>query len=437
MIGLAMANRAGRSGITQTKDSVRAGATGIPAEAVTLLVLPLIVYYLYFCVGFNDGAMLPWSHANWGGFFAAIVPTGSAAVAYLTWIVLQAALFVILPGRVVTGLPLQDGSRLTYRLNGLAAFVISLLVLAAGHLSGLFRLTWIYENFGALLSVITIFSIAFAFFTYYWGLRHPDTPPRLTGNFLPDYFLGTALNPRVPPVTGFDLKFFFESRPGLIGWVVVDAALAIAQMERHGGLSLSMELVVTLQFLYVAGYFWSEQNVLSMIDIRTENFGWMLVYGDAALVPMTYSLQAFYLIDHVPSLPSWIVAAGVALFVAGFYIFRAANAQKNRFRYDPDNCRIWRRPAEYLTTARGTPLLVSGFWGWARHPNYLGDLLIAVAFSLPTLFGSLVPWFYPLWMTTLLLNRERRDDRWCEQKYGADWQRYRERVPSRIIPRLY
>ena len=38
----------------------------------------------------------------------------------------------------------------------------------------------------------------------------------LSGNFIYDFFLGHQLNPRWGK---FDFKFFFESRPGLIGWV--------------------------------------------------------------------------------------------------------------------------------------------------------------------------------------------------------------------------
>lgn len=36
-----------------------------------------------------------------------------------------------------------------------------------------------------------------------------------------------------------------------------------------------------------------------------------------------------------------------------------------------------------IPTATGKNLLVSGWWGVVRHPNYLGDLLMALAWSLP------------------------------------------------------
>ena len=80
---------------------------------------------------------------------------------------------------------------------------------------------------------------------------------------------------------------------------------------------------------------------------------------------------------------------------------------------------------------------MSGFWGLARHVNYLGDWVMALAWSLACGFGALLPYFYPIWFAFLLVTRERRDDRWCARKYGADWEAYCERVPWRILPRIY
>ncbi len=34
------------------------------------------------------------------------------------------------------------------------------------------------------------------------------------------------------------------------------------------------------------------------------------------------------------------------------------------------------------TLVPGSRLLISGWWGYVRHPNYLGDILMAVAWSL-------------------------------------------------------
>jgi len=37
-----------------------------------------------------------------------------------------------------------------------------------------------------------------------------------------------------------------------------------------------------------------------------------------------------------------------------------------------------------LTTESGRKLLISGWWGWSRHPNYFGDLMMALSWSLLT-----------------------------------------------------
>jgi hypothetical protein len=163
---------------------------------------------------------------------------------------------------------------------------------------------------------------------------------------------------------------------------------------------------VALQVFYVANNFWNESLLLTTIDIQQEKFGWMLVFGDLVLVPMTYCLQAYYLIDHFRDPSPWWLGAVVAFHFLGYAIFVLANRQKDRFRKDPDGCIIWGRPARYMETQRGKRLL-------------------------------LIPYFYPAWFALLLITRERRDDRWCARKYGADWDRYKEQVPWRIIPRVY
>ncbi|MBW1902884.1 MAG: hypothetical protein JRJ20_14850 [Deltaproteobacteria bacterium] len=408
-----------------------------PVAQMNIIFLTLYTYYVYFCIAFNGGALLPGPQADGLAFFRAIVPTWEAALVYLIWFAFQALLYLIAPGKIVEGLPLPDGTRLKYRINGFSSFIITAAVVALCVWQGWFSLGWIHKNFGALLSAITIFSFVLSLFLYYYGKLPANQPGKVTGRFVIDYFMGTSLNPRVPPVTGFDFKFFCEGRPGMIGWILLDFVFAGVQYERHGFVSNSMILVCALQAFYVLHYFWQESFVLSTIDIRTERFGWMLVYGDLAWVPMTYCLGAFFLIDHVHSLPFWGASVILLFNIAGFYIFRASNLQKDRFKRDPDNVLIWGRKPESLETKRGTRLLISGFWGKARHVNYLGDVMIALSWALPCLLGSSVPYLQPLWFAFLLIMRERRDDRWCAQKYGEDWSRYREKVPWRIIPHVY
>ena len=219
-------------------------------------------------------------------------------------------------------------------------------------------------------------------------------------------------------------------------WVLMDLSFAAKQYELHGAVTTPMILVNAFQFLYVADYYYHEEAILSTWDIKHEKFGWMLCWGDLVWVPFLYSLQAHYLVDHTHEL-SWPAAAGiVVLNLAGYVVFRGANIQKHRFRKDPHSL-VWGKPPEYIRTRRGSLLLVSGWWGVARHSNYLGDLMMALAWCLPAGFEHPLPYFYITYFTILLVHREWRDNAMCREKYGSDWDAYCRKVRWRIVPGIY
>jgi Delta14-sterol reductase len=403
-----------------------------------IFFLPVVVYYLFFCVRFNGGALVPRESINYapfGGFFDSIIPTWEAAIVYAAWIVFQGLLQKFVPGKTVEGRPVTDGSRLKYRMNGPASFILTFVVLGFALWAGWIKFDIIYNNFGALISVVLIFSYALSLFLYFLGYKTGQVD-RVTGNVLHDFFMGIPLNPRIPPVTGFDLKFFCEARPGLIGWVVINFSFMGVQYMRHGFVTLPMILVCAFHFIYIADYFWNEPAILTTTDIMHDKFGFMLAFGDLVWVPFTYVVQTMYLIDHTHSLPIWGAALIVILNFTGYFIFRAVNIQKHHFRSDPGRP-IWGKKPEYIKTGQGNLLLVSGYWGLSRHFNFLGDILMALAWCLPCLFDSIVPYFYAIYFAILLIHRERRDNKRCAIKYGKDWDKYIARVRWRIIPRIY
>jgi len=161
----------------------------------------------------------------------------------------------------------------------------------------------------------------------------------------------------------------------------------------------------------------------------------MLAFGDLAWVPFTYTTQARYLVDHPVDLSAIAFVGIVVLKVVGMSIFRFANSQKDAFRRDPNAPSV--RHLKYIETKRGTRLITSGWWGIARHFNYLGDWIAALSWCLPTGFGSPVPYFYFIYFVVLLIHRERRDEHNCKQKYGEDWNHYCKIVKWRIIPGIY
>ena len=409
---------------------------GPVGNAVLILALPMIPYALYFAVMFNQGAVSEGPHTDVPGFLAAVGPTWAAVVVYVGWFLGQAALQAWAPGRLVEGTELPGGQRLTYKMNGPASVAGTAAGLGALVAGGVLDPGFAYTHFGSLLTVMTLFAFGLSGFVYWWGLQHHQSR-HLTGSRVADFFMGTGHNPRLPAGGLFDLKFFCEGRPGLILWVVVDLSLMWAQYEIYGFVTTAMLLLVGFHTWYVVDYFANEPKVLTTLDIKHENFGFMLVFGDLVWVPMTYTIGTLWCVDHAHDLPTWMAVVAVGLHLGGYAVFRSVNSQKDRFRADPDESVIWGKKAEYPQTERGTMLLLSGFWGWSRHFNYVGDLMMAVGWTLPCGFVSLIPWWYPVYFMTLLVHRERRDNALCEEKYGDDWAAYCERVPWRILPGVY
>jgi protein-S-isoprenylcysteine O-methyltransferase Ste14 len=415
-----------------TPTSIRGTARpfNVVMTIVLLIVLPPFVYYMWFCLTFYDG-QLAWPSVEMLRHFP--LPTLPSVTIVAGWLAFQGLLQVCAPGRWVAGTLLLDGTRLNYKMNGWVTWWVTWAVLAAGVVLHLFSPTILADQFGPLLTTANIFTYLFCFYLYWHGKLLGTAHERITNNPVYDFWLGTALNPRVGAL---DLKLFCEARPGLIAWVAIDLSLAAKQYELHSFVTVPMILVCAFHFWYIADYYWHEEAILTTWDIKHENFGWMLCWGDLVWVPFTYTIQAYYLVQHTHDLPWWGAAAIILLNVVGYVLFRGSNIQKHKFRKNPGGP-IWGKPAKYIETARGSLLLTSGWWGLARHMNYFGDLLMGLAWCLPCLFGSPLPYFYIFYFTILLVHRERRDNEMCAVRYGTDWDAYCAKVPYRIVPRVY
>ncbi|KAL3763627.1 hypothetical protein ACHAW5_001049 [Stephanodiscus triporus] len=309
-------------------------------------------------------------------------------------------------------------------------------------------LAWLYDHHAMLAFVTIAYAICLSTYLYAKSFALDDgdgdgdggegarRPPLLaaggnSGNRVYDFFMGRELNPRSLGGT-FDWKEFCELRPGLIGWAVLNMAMLAKQRDRLGYVTGSMVLVNVFQGAYVWDALYQERAILTTMDITTDGFGYMLVFGDLAWVPFTYSLQARYLVDHDPLLSLPALAGIVAVNVAGYLIFRGANGQKDAFRRDPNSVEV--SHLTYLRTKRGTKLLTSGWWGLARKINYTGDWIMGLSWCMLCGFDSVVPYFYAIYFAILLVHRSVRDDRLCREKYGDDWDRYKSIVPYRFIP---
>eukprot|EP00667_Euglena_gracilis_P014036 EG_transcript_14505 len=382
---------------------------GTPGAFAIVVALPLVIHALYFfcsakyCISPSNFLEAP-AHlpTSLGDVFDPM-----AVAVLLGWGAFLVALERLLPGPLGRGLPLRDGAVLLYRLNGHRTFWVTVATLAGLQAAGLIDLTYCYTHYAQLATAAILLTAGMSVALYAASFRR-GTMLALggdTGSVVYDFFIGRELNPRIGD---FDLKQFCELRPGLIGWMVLNSGMLLAQYERTGHVSPSMWLVNAFQALYVWDALYHEASILSTMDITTDGFGFMLAFGDLAWVPFTYSLQARYLVDHDPGLSWPALVAITALQVLGFTVFRRANSQKDAFRRDPDGPAV--RHLRSLQTKRGTRLLTSGWWGLARKINYTGDWLVGLSWCLLCGFDSIIPYFYSIYFFVLLVTRAMRDN---------------------------
>ena len=121
-----------------------------------------------------------------------------------------------MPGFKQEGLPVPSlgYKTLIYNCNALWSLYATMATAAALHLSGIFRLTEIIDNYGPLMTVAMIWGFAVSFGMYFVAVA-TGTQMRMSGNFIYDVFMGASLNPRIGPI---DLKMWAEVR---IPWVIV------------------------------------------------------------------------------------------------------------------------------------------------------------------------------------------------------------------------
>jgi len=423
---------------------------------------PLAVFYFYLSCTFFQGAFFTPLVDMWKGRLTlselyGFLPsfTLEALAIFLFWIAFQLTLFFLpdffhrlIPfyrGGETKGSVTPAGYELSYNINGLQAWFLSVLgfVVCSFGLK-LFSPTIIVDHWGELLLVTSLCGNLLAYFVYFKASYLPSWPKdnKVSGSLFYDFYMGIELNPRI---RSFDFKLFFNGRPGIIAWTLINLSFAAKQYALYGYVTNSMLLVNLLHGIYVVYFFWKESWYLKTIDICHEHFGWMLAWGDLTFLPYMYTLQGLYLVYHPVELSSLFAWAVLALGLFGFWFFASANNQKDRFQKSGGNCLIWGKKPEYIETKyvaadgkeREGKLLISGFWGKARHMNYTGDLIGSLAYGLSAGFDSFVPYFYFFFMAILLVHRCLRDESRCLSKYGKSWHEYCRLVPYRFIPGLF
>jgi steroid 5-alpha reductase family enzyme len=199
---------------------------------------------------------------------------------------------------------------------------------------------------------------------------------------------------------------------------------------------------------YIFDYNLNEPAYLTTTDIRHDLYGWMLSYGCCGFLAWYYS---FSFLGHLafqkthPVVDNNLnIVAGCIIYSIGMFLFRVTNIEKHNFRSyianggDLSKYFVWGKPVSYIHTEEGSYLLTSGYWGLARHFNYIGDMTMCIGWAVtcggPHLRFPWAPVSYIIYFWLMDLHRLTRDEARCSIKYKKDWERYKEAVPYFIIP---
>ncbi len=377
---------------------------------------------------------------EWLGIGHLLELSGTEAIAgYLTPLAIFAVFFVlqvVLPARRVPGYVIdpETGKPRNYRLNGLLVFAIVVIVWAF-ELTGMPR-DWFYRS--SIYAVVggtdlCIILALVAVFSQPRGERR-------------HWFLA-LWHGRAQELSFFNERFDVKMYLYVVGGAMLslNALSGAAYHYQLFGADSNPGVFLYAAFFtfYVLDYFIFERVQLYTYDLIHENVGFKMIWGGLVVYGWLFILPLWGMAVHpnpgfTPAWTSvWLIGAA-ALFLFGWGISRGANLQKYTFKRWPDRKFLGLIEPEYIE-AGDRKILCSGLWGAARHLNYMGELFLGL--SIGMVFGYFTnpwAWTYTVFVVTFFAFRQRFDERYCAEKYGAEkWAEYRARVRWRIIPGIY
>lgn len=223
-----------------------------------MICFPLLMYYMWIGATFYDGGfprptegqtLVEWLKHMGNLVYEFAFPSLYAWELYWGFFIFEAACYCLMPGIYTYGKPLphEGGKQLKYYCSGLWSWYTTILIAGALHLTGVFPLYTIIDQFGPIMSVAIcsgfIVSIVAYISAIYRGAQH-----RMTGYFFYDFFMGAELNPRMFGI--LDFKMFFEVRLPWFILFLLTSATAARQYENYGYVSAEVCFMLLAHFLY-------------------------------------------------------------------------------------------------------------------------------------------------------------------------------------------
>ncbi|CAK7239778.1 MAG: C-24(28) sterol reductase [Sporothrix thermara] len=429
------------------------GSLGVSAM---MIGFPMLMWYMWIGATYYGGKLpLPTENQTMEQFarhlldlvYTGAFPSLKAWTIYWTFLIFEGCCYCLMPGIWGYGKPLLhlNGKQLPYYCSAYTSFYATIALAFGLHISGLFPLYTLIDEFGPLLSVAIISGFLVSIVAYVSALVR-GAQHRMTGAPLYDFFMGAELNPRMFGI--LDFKMFFEVRLPWFILFLLSCGVAARQLERYGYVSGEIGFLIMAHYLYANACSKGEELIITTWDMYYEKWGFMLIFWNLAGVPLSYCHCTLYLANHEPSEYQWSKPALIALYAMYLFVYwvwDTCNSQKNRFRSAERGTLVIRhtfpqlpwqtiKNPKTIKTSTGDDILADGWYGMARKLHYSCDAFFAISWGLICGFKSPFPWFYPVFFCLMISHRALRDIQRCRLKYGEAWTEYEKRVPYLFIP---
>jgi hypothetical protein len=177
---------------------------------------------------------------------------------------------------------------ISYRRNSVLAFVLSLGGVYILNWLNVIRASYVYDNISKILIASIIVSIFIGLLLFIKGTesrRSKQINPIIAFSY------GTDMNLTIADV---NLKFFLESRVGLIGWACLNLCFFLKTMELYTYRRPPFFLLVVIQqILQAFQLIWYEEDRIMNDNIRKETIGFLSIFGSLCWFPFLWYVHLY------------------------------------------------------------------------------------------------------------------------------------------------
>ncbi|KYB27897.1 Lamin-B receptor-like Protein [Tribolium castaneum] len=318
-------------------------------------------------------------------------------------------------------------------MSGTFSLIVSLLAFFGLEILGFNSVNYLLQHLVHMAVASLVLGNVLAFWCYIRGLSLPPNeinPKTIGKDTLYCYIIGREVRPRL---FGYlDLKMYVN-RICVVSAVLLDCAFLYQELIRSltlqsYDLNKSFIVMEVIHLIYCFDGVVAEYTYEYSLEIQKDGFGYVSAVG-YFIYPFIISTVPYHFLQAKTELAAWKLVTIICLFTVGFLLFRIANNQKYNFKVNAQ-----KQGAKFPTNSKNKKLLCSGLWGFVRHPNYLGDILMNISYTGLTISTTVI---LPLLEVPFLIHRSIRDNKLCREKYGDLWHEYCEKVKYVLIPRIY